>query len=426
MRRPVSEKLPFFYVSKITFLSTCFFWYASSTFAQSDTTGRAADIRDSLTECARASSERDIVDFYRSAILRKPIVEKCKPGDKAKKVHLAILPAAGFSMITRFAAIIAGNAAFYADNEGKTRLSSINTSISYSQNNQIILPILSNIWTKGNKLNLVGDWRYYKYPEYSYGLGGHTSATRDANLIDYFSIIIHEAVLKQLNHATYIGLGYNLDYHWNISESGLSDGDPSDFKKYGFSKTSISSGVSAVVLYDDRRNSINPKDAKYASINYCPNFTFLGTDHNYQSLVIDLRKYITPGSSQNVLAFWSYSWFTFGGDAPYLDLPSTAWDAYANMGRGYIQSRFRGKNLLYLESEYRFKITRRGLLGGVVFANAQSVTDWPSNKFKTVYPAVGAGLRIKVNKESNTNVSIDYGFGLNGSRGIFINLGEVF
>jgi hypothetical protein len=156
-------------------------------------------------------------------------------------------------------------------------------------------------------------------------------------------------------------------------------------------------------------------------------FAYITICTNYWSLTIDLRRYFKPFvNSDNILALWSYNWFTFNGNVPYLNLPSRAWDAYSNMGRGYIQSRFRGKNLLYVETEYRFSITRNGFLGGVVFANAQSVTDWPSNKFQTIYPAVGTGIRIKINKHSNTNVCIDYAFGLNGSNGLFINLGEVF
>jgi hypothetical protein len=221
-------------------------------------------------------------------------------------------------------------------------------------------------------------------------------------------------------------LAYNLNYHWNISETENADGTESDFKKYGMSNKSVSSGISINALFDNRANSINPGKSTYGSISFCPNFTFFGSDKNYRSLTIDLRKYIRPGKSENILAFWSYNWFTFNGTAPYLDLPSTGWDAYSNMGRGYIQSRLRGKNLVYLEAEYRFAITRNGLLGGVVFANAQSVTDWPSNKFQVIYPAVGTGIRIKINKKSNTNMSIDYAIGLNGSNGIFINLGEVF
>ncbi len=81
---------------------------------------------------------------------------------------------------------------------------------------------------------------------------------------------------------------------------------------------------------------------------------------------------------------------------------------------------------MYLEAEYRFGILKNGLLGGVVFTNAQSVTDWPSNKFTTIYPAAGAGIRIKLNRHSAANLSIDYAIGIGGSNGIFINLGEVF
>jgi hypothetical protein len=79
-----------------------------------------------------------------------------------------------------------------------------------------------------------------------------------------------------------------------------------------------------------------------------------------------------------------------------------------------------------LEAEYRFKITHNGLFCGVLFANAQSVTDWPSKKFRTLHPAAGLGFRFKLNKFSGTNLSIDYGFGVDGSKGLFINIGEVF
>lgn len=160
---------------------------------------------------------------------------------------------------------------------------------------------------------------------------------------------------------------------------------------------------------------------------YRTNFTFLGSDGPWQMALVDLRKYVPfPKRSENILAFWSYNWFTFGGNAPYLDLPATGWDISSNLGRGYIQGRFRSKSLVYLESEYRFKILRNGLLGGVVFGNAQSVSNWPANNFDSIALGAGAGLRIKFNKYSRANVCIDYGFGQGGSQGVFVNLGEVF
>jgi hypothetical protein len=66
------------------------------------------------------------------------------------------------------------------------------------------------------------------------------------------------------------------------------------------------------------------------------------------------------------------------------------------------------------------------LLGGVVFANAQGFSKETYLKLNDINPAWGAGLRIKLNKFSGTNLCIDYGVGLNGSRGFFVNLNEVF
>jgi hypothetical protein len=82
--------------------------------------------------------------------------------------------------------------------------------------------------------------------------------------------------------------------------------------------------------------------------------------------------------------------------------------------------------MLYLESEYRFGITRNGLIGGVVFANAESFSNGADHQPQSIQPASGLGLRIKLNKKSNTNIAIDYGFGTQGMRGFFVNVGEVF
>jgi len=393
--------------------------------AQSDTATANRFRRDSLAACAKEQYQMDAADLYRRIFHIKPPADECDSTKQAKKVQLAGVPAFGYSMATGLAGVFSGNAAFHIGRNRITKLSVIDASIAYTQRSQIILPVLSNIWTSRNKFNLLGELRYYNYPSATYGLGSHTTE-ENADDLSYNYLLFHEAVLRHIGESRfYAGLAYNLNYHWNISETS-NDGIVTDFQRYGFSKRSISSGISVNALYDTRKNTINPSQAAYASISLCPNLRALGSDNNYLNLLIDLRKYIKIGKSDNVLALWSYNWFTFNGHAPYLDLPSTGWDAYANVGRGYIQGRYAGKNLIYAEAEYRFGILRNGLIGGVVFANAQSYTEWPGNRFEVILPAVGTGLRIKLNKDSKTNVSIDYGFGLHGSNGIFINLGEVF
>jgi hypothetical protein len=133
-----------------------------------------------------------------------------------------------------------------------------------------------------------------------------------------------------------------------------------------------------------------------------------------------------PRNSHNVFAVWIYDWFTVNGKAPFLMLPNTGGDPNSNTGRGYIQGRYRGNNMAYAEGEYRFRITKNGMFGGVVFANAQTFSEQATNSFEVIAPAYGFGLRVRLNKFTRTNLAIDYGFGKNGSNGLFVNLGEVF
>ncbi|MFX5956792.1 hypothetical protein ABTF01_20580, partial [Acinetobacter baumannii] len=83
-------------------------------------------------------------------------------------------------------------------------------------------------------------------------------------------------------------------------------------------------------------------------------FEWLGSTNNWQSVLIDARKFIPWGNKgKNILALWSYNWFVTSGRVPYLDLPSVGWDMYYNTGRGYVQSRFRASSMFYQEAEYR-------------------------------------------------------------------------
>jgi len=378
---------------------------------------------DSYAQTDSSSGQKDLADVIRS--LGKHRKDTVRNKVDSSKYHFSIVPAIGYTLSTGFALIVASNVAFYTNDPDKTNVSSIMAPVVYSQYNQLTIPLQANIWTKDNKYNIISDWRYYKYPQDTYGLGGHTSLD-EANQIDYSQLRIRQSVLRKLALNIYAGVGYYLDYHWNIKEEGQPDGSESDAKKYGLPPTSTSSGPVLNLLYDNRKNSINPQGGLYANILYHPNYVFMGSDANWQSMTIDVRKYFRFPNSRSILAFWNYDWLTLSGKPPYLDLPSTGWDNYNNTGRGYIQGRFRGENMLYLETEFRFAITRNGLFGGVLFANAQSVSNYPANDFDAIWPAAGLGLRIKVNKHSNTNIAIDYGFGLGGSRGFFVNLGEVF
>jgi outer membrane protein assembly factor BamA len=285
--------------------------------------------------------------------------------------------------------------------------------------------VQSSIWTPGNTFNLQGDWQYLKYPQDTYGFGGYTTL-EDKYTVSYQHIRLYEILLRNIKKNLYIGGGYQLDQHWEIMELEVQPGRITDFEEYGFNSTSTSSGIVLDVQYDTRENSINPKAGSYyANVKFVQNLTFIGANSNWNSVTFDLRKYIKM-PHHSLLALWLYSVCTLSGNPPYLDLPATGSDTYNNTGRGYEQGRFTGKNMVDLEAEFRFNISKNHLIGGVVFGNAESLSELNSNTLKVFSPAIGCGLRINFNKFSRTNVCIDYGIGTKGSRGFAGNLGEVF
>lgn len=335
-----------------------------------------------------------------------------------------VLPELGYSLQTRLLVELQGNIAY---RRAGANVSTIIPAVAYSQNNQLFFATRLNSWTRDNRFNWIGDYRLYKYPQATYGIGTATKSA-DELRIDFTYLRLYQTLLKRIRPNTYAGLGYHLDYHWNIRTLTTEDA-PAMIPNYtiGTQGQSISSGLSVNFLYDSRINSQNPEAATYANVVFRSNFRWLGSDISYQSLMVDVRKYVyLPAWSDAILALWSYNSFTFGGAAPYLDLPSTGNDMYENSGRGYIQGRFRGRNFLYQEAEYRFPITHNRLLGGVVFVNNQIVSEPITNRLGPFAPGAGAGIRLTTNKFSRLNLAIDYAIGLNGSNGFFFNFGEFF
>jgi outer membrane protein assembly factor BamA len=335
-----------------------------------------------------------------------------------------VIPQIGYSPQTGFLAQIQANMAFRNEN---ANVSTGVANLAYTENQQLIFSALSNTWLADNAWNLTGDWRVMHYPQSTHGLGMNTSLD-NVIYMTFNYLRLYQSALRRVAPSLYAGLGYALDYHWNIEAHN----DRHELTRisrypYGVTGSSVSSGPTFSLLYDNRANSINPVRGFYTNLMLRTNLRALGSDQTYQSVLLDVRKYVhLPGQSDNILAFWSYNVLTFGGNPPFLDLPSTGWDSYGNTGRGFVQGRYRGKNLLYLETEYRFAITRDRLLGGVAFVNAQSVSQPMTNEFTKIAPAAGLGLRLKMNKYSRTNLAVDYGFGGDGSRGLYFNLGEVF
>jgi hypothetical protein len=371
--------------------------------------------------------KRDLIDVARSIFKIKP---RTISDQEKKKFYFSILPVSSTGASDGRVLITSTTVGFYLGDQKTTYISSATFTPYFNFKGRYGLPIRSSIWLDDNSFNIQGDTRMLVYPQYTWGLGGgHPSD--DKYLVNYKYLRFYQSVLKRVTSYFFAGIGYNLDYYLDIDTQTGANTTLSQFTNYKYGtqmdQNSFSAGPSVNLLYDTRHNLINPLPGWYANLVYRYNPTFLGSNNNWQSLYVDVRKYMSLNQSgpKNILAFWTYYWTALSPGVPYLNLPAIGMDPYQRSGRGIEQNRYRGSSLIYFESEYRRDITENGLLGFVVFANINSATQINTRRFKYWNPAAGTGLRIKFNKKSDTNVGIDYGFSKDYSA-ILLNLGEAF
>ena len=414
-------KLSFSLPGKVLLILLLFLICSAETYSNQET--YLNELNNDFVHRSDSTAQKDVYDVIEKIFKYKV---RSKP-DSLIKRFVAPMPAVGYAIVSGFTAVLATNVSFYTDSV-KNQFSSVLANAFYSQYNQYWFTVNSNIFYNKRKLFFNNDWRFYKYPVETYGI-----STTNINLsplaIDFNYLRLYQILYREIRPDFFIGGGYHLDYHFNISTGGVTTGTVYEEMQRYDSKGdySVSSGVSVDFLYDNRKNSRNPQGGLYAMLQYRPNFIFLGSDKNWQSMHIDARYYLKfPSQSNNILAFWSYNALTLTGRPPYLDMPSIGWDDYSNSGRGYVQGRFIGRNMSYLETEYRFPLIPSGLLGGVIFGNAESFYKRYENSLNLIIPGVGFGIRLKMEKHSNINIAIDYGFGIEGSHGFAFNLGEVF
>lgn len=369
----------------------------------------------------------DLIDIVKSEFQFSPKTIKRSEG---KKIYFSLLPVSSAIPGGGRALITTTSAGFYLGSRPTTFLSNVSFSPYLNFKGRYSLTFRSNIFTSYNRWNIQGDTRFSLYPEDTWGtkINGRQN---EKVLVNYKYIRLYQTVLRRIQPYLLAGIGYNLDYHININTINDTIG-LTKFTGYNYGtgegKNSLSSGLTFNLLYDTRKNSVNPMPGgSYASLIYRVNPRFLGNGSNsWTSLYLDGRKYLSfPDKKRKIVALWSFIWTDLNNRVPYLDLPGIGWDSYQKSGRGIRQNRYRGKTLWYAEGEYRRDLTLNGLLGYVVFANYNFITGPGNNHYSGPHPAAGAGLRLKFNKRSNTNIAIDYGIS-KGNSGIYFNLGEAF
>lgn len=437
----------FYKVLRVIAVTTVFFIFtANISYAQQE-----EQHQDALQ--TRSIPEVDIFDAFRK-IIGKPakVVDMPKAGDR----NISFLPVVGYSPSNGMVFGGAFSATKYFGTPQTTQLTTVLLNASVTTKEQVILSLRFDLYTNNNKWYISGDNRMLFFTQPTYGLGIYglqdqpyafnwngISGTTKGDLsqpLKYNYLRLYETFLRRVGESHwYAGLGIMIDYNFKIRDESLRLDSAVHLtshyvysQTYGFNTDHYgSNGLSAQIIHDTRDNPVSPYKGSYLNVGYRINPAFLGSSQNSNVLYYEYRTYISLSKKtpRNIIAFWLLGTSVVSGQLPYLELPSITWDTYNRSGRGYIQGRFRGNNMIYSESEFRFRITKNGLLGGVAFANFTTASNplpyAEQHLFASVAPGGGIGLRIKMNKNDRTSITADYGFGY-GFSGIYLNIREAF
>src|SRR5580693_7813363 len=180
-------------------------------------------------------SMKDLSDII-NQVLHKDLLKDTL--EKRNHIQVGVLPAVGYTLQTGFAAVVSTNVVIYKRNPKDSSLpSTIITSLAYTEKNQIVLPFQANLYFNNNKTILVSDFRYLKYPSYTYGLGMNTSPA-DKNLLNFQYFKFHQSALFEIHPHIFVGGGYSLDYFWDIEEESPQSESTSEIENYGLNGTS--------------------------------------------------------------------------------------------------------------------------------------------------------------------------------------------
>jgi len=386
--------------------------------------------------------EKDIVEilFGSKKTTQKNDTDSLVPG----KLYTSILPIPGYNPALGFVIGAGVSANFLAGKSNQTHLSNILANATVTTRNQFNLYVRNMIFLKNDEWVLQGDWRWLIFSQPTYGLGINftdkpaLAAKEEPMKFNY--VRFYQTLYKKIQGPWYAGVGVNIDRHYSIVDQLLDTTSANRYLTAHYNYSTLNNirqdqyasvGLSLNFLYDTRDNVNNTYKGQYAKLTFRINNEIFGSTRSHNTLYYEYKTFWNPTKHlvrPHIIGFWTMGRFLVSGKQPYLEMPAISWDMYNRTGRGYIQGRIRGENMLYAETEYRFPISKNGLFGGVTFLNVTTATNEAikqklARDFATGF---GFGLRIKMSKKTNTNIAIDYGMGRNGSSGIFVNLLETF
>lgn len=336
-----------------------------------------------------------------------------------EKAQFMVYPVVAYSPETSLELGLSSLYVRYAKNDTNNRLSEINAFGFVTLANQYGGILEHAIYSDKNKWFFLGKMKFQSFPLSYYGIGPDAPAQKVAR-VDAFQFQLKERVLRKIYKSIYGGLELDFQHLGNVSFNPYNNQVALDLPLGNQGSTNL--GIGTGILFDNRHNVLNVRDGLFAELAFLHYDKSFGSDFTFSQVFTDFR-YFVPIRKRNVLALQAIGQFS-NGNPPFNQLALMGGE---NMMRGYYLGRYRDRNQLAFQAEYRmlpFSFMKR--FGASVFGGAGTVfNEFSTFDFNKVVLAGGAGIRFLLFPKKDIWTRVDLAFTREGT-GVYIFIGEAF
>jgi len=298
-----------------------------------------------------------------------------------------------------------------------SRASNVYFNSSYSLKKQLSLLITHTVFSKNENWLFKGRINYLDFPLTVYQIGNRTQP-ESAEIIYSQGFLWYQKILRTIAPSVFLGLQYRIYFMQNI-HSQYSTAWFETTKPLGYSDFLIS-GLGLNLRFDNRNNTQTTTKGLFLDVSLYDYQKSWGSEYNFGTLDVDFR-YFRPlfKNKKPIWAFWSYQSYSYG-QVVWQELPQTG---LFGTTRGYVKGRYRDDYFLAFENELRFPLFWR--FWGVSFLGISTVQK---NKVfpKKWNPSGGLGLRFLLKNKEQIFTGIDFAWGVQQNKGIYMRLGQAF
>ncbi|HCN85199.1 MAG TPA: polymerase [Sphingobacteriaceae bacterium] len=344
--------------------------------------------------------------------------------DSTRSSSFLPLPAVSYSQETGFEFGLITLYSFYTDRKDLfTHNSSISAIASFTTKKQSNFKLSTDIWAPQNRYHYLGELRYKDFPFNFYGVGNKTNKA-DEDKITQKLFKIGGGIEKLFSRKFYAGISSSFEqYSFTDQETGGIFTVPNPFILDRDGGRVLFVGVSQIS--DSRNTNTYTTNGAYLKLNfsYAPD-VFGGDNFSGSLFKLDFRNFKSYNDKM-VLGIQLMYQLLQGGNAPFYLLPQLGND---QMMRGYYTGRYRDKNLLAAQAEFRYRFIPK--LGAVAFLGAGNVYN-SRLRIADFKPTSGVGARYFFDVDRGLSIRLDYGIGEKRpgeerQKGFYIGLAEAF